>query len=86
MVSGLLNQNKSLKEKKIGAIGLRVSKWVTHHGLSFNIKPNLEYYKYINPCGLKDYENTSLKELNVDITNDEFDNKFKKFFLNNYVI
>ena len=76
------SKNKKFeREKKIGAIGLRVSKWVTYHGLSFNIKPNLEYYKYINPCGLKDYENTSLKELNVDITNDEFDNKFKKIFL-----
>jgi len=75
------SKNKKFeREKKIGAIGLRVSKWVTYHGLSFNIKPNLEYYKYINPCGLKDYENTSLKELNVDITNDEFDNKFKKIF------
>ena len=73
------SKNKKFeREKKIGAIGLRVSKWVTYHGLSFNIKPNLEYYKYINPCGLKDYENTSLKELNVDITNDEFDNKFSR--------
>ena len=71
---------KFKKEKKIGAIGLRVSKWVTYHGLSFNIKPNLEYYKYINACGLKDYENTSLKELDVNITNDEFDKKFKKLF------
>ena len=76
------SKNKKFeREKKIGAIGLRVSKWVTYHGLSFNIKPNLEYYKYINPCGLKDYENTSLKELNVDITNDEFDNKFKQIFI-----
>ena len=71
---------KFKKEKKIGAIGLRVSKWVTYHGLSFNIKPNLEYYKYINACGLKDFENTSLKELDVNITNDEFDKKFKKLF------
>jgi len=71
---------KFKKEKKIGAIGLRVSKWVTYHGLSFNIKPNLEYYKYINACGLKDYENTSLKELNINITNDEFDKKFEKIF------
>ena len=77
------SKNKKFeREKKIGAIGLRISKWVTYHGLSFNIKPDLEYYKYINACGLKDYENTSLKELDVNITNDEFDMKFKKLFFN----
>jgi len=68
------------KEKKIGAIGLRVSKWITYHGLSFNIDTNLKYYDFINSCGLKDYKNTSLSELKVNITKEEFDNSFEKIF------
>ncbi len=69
------------KERKIGAIGLRVSKWITYHGLSFNICPNLKYYENIHSCGLKNYKNTSLCELGIKITNEEFDNQFLKIFL-----
>ncbi len=71
------------KERKIGAIGLRVSKWITYHGLSFNIRPNLKYYENIHSCGLKDYKNTSLKEMGIDITDEDFDNTFKEIFLKN---
>ncbi len=71
------------KEKKIGAIGLRISKWITYHGLSFNINPDLKFYENIYSCGLKEYKNTSLKELGVNITIDEFDENFKKIFLKN---
>ncbi|OUW97022.1 MAG: hypothetical protein CBD97_00005 [Pelagibacteraceae bacterium TMED237] len=77
------NNIKFEKEKKIGAIGLRVSKWITYHGLSFNINPDMKYYDNINACGLKNYKNTSLKELNVDINYREFDNKFSQIFLKN---
>tara|TARA_Y100000768_G_C23911825_1_gene650365 strand:- start:518 stop:1171 length:654 start_codon:yes stop_codon:yes gene_type:complete len=69
------------KEKKIGAIGLRVSKWITYHGLSFNINPDLKFYENIHSCGLKEYKNTSLKELGINITNNEFDEKFTNIFL-----
>ncbi len=68
------------KEKKIGAIGLRVKKWITYHGLSFNISPNLKYYNHIYSCGLKEYKNTSMKELGVKIEQSEFDEKFQKIF------
>ena len=74
------NKIKFHKEMKIGAIGLRVSKWVTYHGLSFNIDTNLKYYDFINSCGLKGYKNTSLSELRVNITKEEFDYKFEKIF------
>ena len=74
------NNVKLIKEKKIGAIGLRLKKWVTYHGLSFNIKPDLEYYKNINACGLVDYEATSLKELGVEISEKQFDEIFLKNF------
>ncbi len=69
------------KEKKIGAIGLRIKKWITYHGLSFNINPNLKYYNYIHSCGLKEYENTSMEELGIKLDQSEFDNKFKKIFI-----
>ena len=81
------NQGKTLiKEKKIGAIGLRIKKWITYHGLSFNIKTDLKYYEYINSCGLSEYQNTSLNDLGIDITEKEFDKEylleFKKNLLN----
>ena len=70
------------KEKKISAIGLRVKKWITYHGMSFNIDPDLKYYNSIHSCGLKEYENTSLNELGIKIDQKEFDEGFKKIFLN----
>ena len=76
------NNNISFdKEKKIGAIGLRIKKWITYHGLSFNINPDLKYYNYIYSCGLKEYQNTSMEELGIKLEQSEFDIKFKKIFL-----
>ena len=77
------NGNKFAKEEKIGAIGLRLKHWVTYHGLSFNIKPDLENYDYINACGLENFKNTSLKELGVEIKENKFDEEYAKIFLNN---
>ncbi len=71
------------KEKKIGAIGLRIKKWITYHGLSFNIDPDLKYYNYIHSCGLKEYQNTSMEDLGVKIDQTEFDYKFKEIFIEN---
>ncbi|CAK9140071.1 unnamed protein product [Ilex paraguariensis] len=48
-------------EKKIGAIGVRISSGITCHGLAFNIDPDLSYFKYIVPCGIADKEVTSLR-------------------------
>ena len=70
------------KEKKISAIGLRAKKWITYHGMSFNINPDLKYYDSIHSCGLKEYTNTSLNELGIKIDQKEFDEGFKKIFLN----
>lgn len=77
------NKNKKLKkEKKIGAIGLRVKKWVTYHGLSFNINPDLSYYDNIYACGLKNFKTTSLLDLGIKIKYKEFDEMFLKKFNN----
>ena len=78
------NQGKTLdKEKKIGAIGLRIKKWITFHGLSFNIKTNLEYYDYINSCGLLEYKNTSLENLGIDVSVRDFDKEYLAEFKKN---
>ena len=69
------------KEKKIGAIGLRVKKWITYHGMSFNINPDLRYYDYIHSCGLKEFENTSMEELGIKLDQGEFDEYFKNIFI-----
>ncbi|KAK0603316.1 hypothetical protein LWI29_003674, partial [Acer saccharum] len=47
-------------ERKIGAIGVRITYGITSHGLAFNIDPDLEYFKHIVPCGIADKEVTSL--------------------------
>jgi len=77
------NGKRFNKEEKIGAIGLRLKNWVTYHGLSFNIKPKMENYKFIDACGLKNFKNTSLHELDIKITEENFDKEFSLIFLNN---
>ena len=73
---------KFAKEKKIGAIGLRLKKWVTYHGLSFNINPDMKNYDDINSCGLDNYKNTSLKELGIQIDESTFDKRYSRIFIN----
>jgi lipoyl(octanoyl) transferase len=77
------NGGKFDKEEKIGAIGLRLKNWITYHGLSFNINPDMKNYKYINACGLENYRNTSLKELGININENRFDEEFSRIFLKN---
>ena len=50
-----------VNNKKIAAIGIRVSRWVAYHGFSININNNLEEYKKIIPCGLDNKKITSIK-------------------------
>lgn len=52
-------------EEKIAAIGVRVRKWVTSHGLSLNVNPNLSHYEGIVPCGVSEHGVTSLEKLGV---------------------
>ena len=71
-----------VKDKKIAAIGLRVSNWVAYHGLSINLNNNLKYYKKIIPCGLINAKITSVKtESNDKILNVE--KKLKDIILKN---
>lgn len=65
---------------KIAAIGIRVRKWITYHGIAVNICNNLEYYSGIIPCGINNFPVTSLKELGVKISLNDFDSILKKEF------
>ena len=61
------------KEAKIASIGVRVRKWVTYHGLSINIDPNLDHFSGIIPCGVSNYGTTSFWDLGVTATAPEID-------------
>ncbi len=78
-----INGEKFSKEQKIGAIGLRLKNWITYHGLSFNINPDMKNYNYINACGLQNFRNTSLEELGININEKRFDEEFSQIFLKN---
>ena len=67
-------------EAKIGAIGVRVRRWVTLHGMSLNIEPNLEHYGGIIPCGIQDFGVTSLAALGQYVSMPEVDMALKETF------
>lgn len=67
--------------RKICAIGVKCSRWVTMHGIGFNINSNLDYFKHIVPCGIEDKSVTSLqKETSQEIDMGELKLRFKKNF------
>ena len=71
-----------VKEKKIAAIGIRVTQWVAYHGCSININNSLEPYKKIIPCGLDNKKVTSVRdETKIKIVNVE--KNLKKIFVKN---
>ena len=72
--------NKQSKLYKIASIGIRVSKWITWHGISINLNPNLEYFKQIIPCGNKNSYVTSIHKEGVKITLSELDEMLIKNF------
>ena len=75
------------KNEKIAALGVRVSKWITMHGFSLNINPDLNYYKSIIPCGIFEYGVTSIsKILNEDVDKESVKSALKIKFLDQFNI
>lgn len=78
-----LDANNPVKARKISAIGVRTSHWVSMHGFAFNINPNLDYFGYIVPCGIQGKSVTSLqKELDKPVDINEVHEILKKEFSN----
>jgi len=76
-----LDANEPAKARKICAIGVHCSRWVTKHGIGFNINTDLDYFKHIVPCGIIGKQVTSLqKELGRTVPIEEIKQKFKKHF------
>jgi lipoyl(octanoyl) transferase len=68
------------REDKIAAIGVRVSRWVTFHGISLNIDPDLGHYDGIVPCGITDQGVTSFEDLGHLVTMSEIDSVLRRSF------
>ncbi|MCB1681639.1 MAG: lipoyl(octanoyl) transferase LipB [Alphaproteobacteria bacterium] len=80
-----LSRHGGLKgqEAKIAAIGIRIRRWVTYHGVAININPDLSHFGGIVPCGISEYGVTSLHALGIPCTLDEFDAVLKKEWRDN---
>jgi lipoyl(octanoyl) transferase len=68
------------REDKIAAIGIRLSKWISFHGLSINVEPNLSHFDGIVPCGITGHGITSLVDLGLPVTMDDLDAALKRTF------
>ena len=69
-----------LAEAKIAAVGVRVSKWVTFHGISLNVSPDLDHYDGIVPCGIADAGVTSFEDLGHLVSMPEVDAVLRRTF------
>ncbi|MEN8708910.1 MAG: lipoyl(octanoyl) transferase LipB [Paracoccaceae bacterium] len=67
-----------IAEDKIAAIGIRVRKWVSFHGISINVEPDLTHFDGIVPCGLSQYGVTSLVDLGLPVAMDDVDVALRK--------
>ncbi|MEM9715632.1 MAG: lipoyl(octanoyl) transferase LipB [Pseudomonadota bacterium] len=70
----------SLREDKIAAIGIRLRKWVSFHGISINVEPDLSHYDGIIPCGITGHGVTSLVDLGLPVTLQDLDVALRQSF------
>jgi lipoyl(octanoyl) transferase len=67
-------------EAKIAALGVRVRRWISFHGIALNVAPDLDHFSGIVPCGLAGYAVTSLSRLGIDVTMAEVDRILARTF------
>ncbi len=69
------------REDKIAAIGIKLRRWVSFHGISINVEPDLMHYDGIVPCGISGHGITSLVDLGLPVGMDDLDNALRQSFL-----
>lgn len=74
------------RELKIAALGIRLRRWISFHGIAINVNPDLAHFKGIIPCGLTEYGVTSLKDLGVSISLAELDDALQRTWAENYYL
>lgn len=72
--------NPASHEDKIAAVGVRIRRWVTFHGIAINVDPTLEHFSGIVPCGIEEHGVTSLWDLGVTATTFDVDNAMRARF------
>ncbi|WP_339631986.1 lipoyl(octanoyl) transferase LipB [uncultured Sneathiella sp.] len=72
--------DRGFREDKIAAIGVRVRRWISFHGISINVDPDLSHYEGIVPCGIAEHGVTSLVDLGIPVSMAEFDVELKASF------
>jgi len=72
-------------EEKIAAIGVRVRRWVTYHGVALNLDPDLDHYRGIVPCGIAEHGVTSLAKLGAAARREEVDTALQDTFTEAFV-
>ena len=74
------NLDGTPREDKIAAIGVKLRRWVSFHGLSINVEPDLTHFDGIVPCGIRDHGVTSLVDLGLPVTMDDVDLALRRTF------
>ncbi len=75
-----LTATGAVAEDKIAALGIRLHKWVSYHGLSINVEPELSHFSGIVPCGIADHGVTSLVDLGLPVTMADLDLALERCF------
>ena len=70
----------SQREDKIAAIGVKLRRWVSFHGVAVNVDPDLDHFGGIVPCGIRDHGVTSLVDLGLPVTMDDLDLALRRGF------
>jgi lipoyl(octanoyl) transferase len=74
------NPDGTPREDKIAAIGVKLRKWISFHGISINVEPDLSHFSGIVPCGIREHGVTSLVDLGLPVTMDDLDTALRRSF------